>query len=483
MKKLIYLLIVAFFYTSAVVAKTITSDIARTVATNFFKQNADMEVKTVSLVYTETSESGEAVYFVYNINSSGVRPSSAELSEKQSNGGFVIVVADDALYPVIGYSTEGPFVVPAPSSNAGYWMEQRKKEIITNRMQNVQASSEISAQWSAYLNSRTVEPRIASAVSPLCKALWDQGSPYYNALCPGGSQTGCVATAMAQIMRYWKYPARGTGSSSYTSASYGVLSANYGNTTYNWNNMPTGNVTSANNDVATIMYQCGVSVEMIYAPLPGGSGASTFAYENPSVCAQFSYARYFGYDSATIKGLQRFNYTDQKWINIIEADLNAGRPVHYSGFDATYGGHSWVCDGYEANNYLHMNWGASGNFDGYFSINLLNPYIFNFTSEQEAMIGLQPKSTTGIPSIPAAESFSIYPNPASTQLTIHTPSFSTGTTTVSIINLLGQEVLSNSLSLGEGRGEAIDISKFPAGMYFLQMKSESGIAAQRFVKE
>ena len=474
MIKLIYSLIIAAFWTAVLIpdasAKTITSDVAQTVAVNFFKQNADVEVKTVSLAYTETSSSGEAVYFVFSINS------------ESSQNGFVIIVADDALYPVIGYSTEGSFVVPAPSSNAGYWMEQRKKEIITNRMQNVQATSEISAQWKAYLNSYAVAPRVASIVSPLVQTLWDQGSPY-NALCPGGSQTGCVATAMAQIMRYWKFPIKGTGSSSYTSTSNGVLSVNYGNTTYNWNNMPTGNVTSANNDVATIMYQCGVSVDMIYSPSVSVSYMITG--DNPTVCAQISYSKYFGYNSTTIQGLRRTNYTDQNWINLIETELNAGRPLQYSGVDNINGGHGWVCDGYDANNYLHMNWGWSGAYNGYFSINLLNPDIFDFSeSWNEVLIGIEPKSIAGVPSISDAESFTIYPNPASDQLTIQTSSSqNSATAIVSIINVLGQEVLSNSLSLGEGRGEVLDISNLSAGMYFLEMKTESAIHTKRFIKE
>src|SRR5437899_9561605 len=108
MKKLIYFLIVFFFYITAITAKTITTDVAQVVAANFFKQYANVQVKAVSLTYTATSSSGEAVYFVYNINGGDFGVSA------QSNAGFVIVVADDAQYPVIGYSTEGSYVVPAP---------------------------------------------------------------------------------------------------------------------------------------------------------------------------------------------------------------------------------------------------------------------------------------------------------------------------------------------------------------------------------
>jgi len=486
MKKLIYSLIVAVFCTTAIIAivpitsgKTITLDVAQTVAVNFYKQNVGTQVNTASLAYTETSSSGDAVYFVFNIIPVGTPPSG------MNTGGFVIIVADDAQYPVIGYSTEGSYVVPAPSSNAGYWMEQRKKEIIANRIQNVQPTAEISDQWTAYLNSQAVAPRAASTVtvSPLVKALWGQGSPY-NALCPGVSKTGCVATAMAQIMRYWNYPVKGTGSSSYN-CNYGVLTADYGNTIYDWSSVPTGKVDSANNAVATLMYQCGVSVDMNYSP--SVSDAFVTIYDNPQapqVCAQIAYTQYFGYNAETIQALQEYYYSDQNWINAIETELNASRPVEYVGFDAIKGGHTWVCDGYDSNNKLHMNWGWNGIDDGYYSINLLNPGGYNFSDNHEVLVGIKPMSVTGIASIPAAEIFQIYPNPAGNQLTIQTSSSRiSGLATVSIINMLGQEALSYSLSLGEDGGEAIDISKLSAGMYFLQMKTEGAIVTQRFVKE
>ncbi len=476
MKKLINSLILVLFFGAAISsAKTITSDVAQTVASNFFKQNAAKPVKTASLIYTGISTSGEAVFFVYNIN---------------SQDGFIIVTADDALSPVIGYSTEGSFVVPEASSNFGYWMQQRKNEIIGDKMQNVQATMEISAQWAAYLNNQAVAQRVTSSVSPLVKTLWGQYAPY-NALCPGGSLTGCVATAMAQIMRYWKWPVKGTSSSSYTSnfgINYGVLSANYGNTTYNWNNMPV-QCSSANNDVATIMYQCGVSIDMQYSPYLSLAFVTT---SDHPVCAQTSYSEYFGYNAATIKGLQKSNYLPSDWINVIEAELNAGRPVQYEGQD-TLGaaGHSWVCDGYDANNNLHMNWGYG--YNGYYSVDLLNPAGSgsDFTSHQEIIAGIEPQNIAGVASISEAETFHIYPNPVFNQLTIQCSS-NIEAANVSIINVLGETMLSyspllgRSLSLSKGGvgGEAaLDITTISPGMYFLQMKTEHGIDTKRFVKE
>ncbi len=474
MKKITYsfLILVACCnaaFTPIASGKTISPSAAQTVAINFFKQNADIQVSSASLIYTATSSSGDAVYFVFNMN---------------ENKGFVIITADDAMYPVIGYSTQGSYVVSDPSSNVGFWMEQRKNEIIANRIQNVQATAEVSSQWTAYLNNQAIAPRIASTVSPMLQTLWNQTTPY-DALCPGGTPTGCVATAMAQIMRYWKYPARGTGSSSYNCPNYGALSANYGNTTYNWNNMPTGNITVANNDVATLMYQCGVSVDMLYNP--SSSGACSTKYDNDTVCAQISYAKYFGYNKFSIAGLQKSSMPDASWLIYIETDLDAGHPIEYGGYGNANSGHDWVCDGYDANNNFHMNWGWGGLDDGYYTVTSLNPGTDDFSLNQEAIIGIKPTSVTGIPSITDDELFNIYPNPATNQLTLNITSASTGSATVSIMNVLGETVLSYSPLLGRSlslsKGEALDISKLPAGIYFLEMKTENAIDTKRFIKE
>ncbi|HKC67765.1 MAG TPA: C10 family peptidase, partial [Bacteroidia bacterium] len=241
------------------------------------------------------------------------------------------------------------------------------------------------------------------SVTPLVKTTWDQ-SPYYNAMCPGTGNnkavTGCVATAMAQIMRFWNYPAHGTGSSSYcdcTSGGFsvqnGTLTANYGATTYSWTAMPL-NVTSTNNAVATLMYQCGVSVDMDYSP--SGSGAYVIASDN-AICAQTSYTNYFSYDPTTIQGLSKSNYADAAWTTLLINELNIGRPLQYAGDDASQGGHTWVCDGYDVSNNFHMNWGWSGQDNGYFTLtNLTTTGGFNPIQNQQALIGIKPMATYSV---------------------------------------------------------------------------------------
>src|ERR1700722_9528093 len=168
---------------------------------------------------------------------------------------------------------------------------------------------------------------------------------------------------MSQIMKYWNYPAKGTGSYSYTDAppyfsyNYGPQSANFANTTYQWSKMP-NSLIGPDTAVATLMYNCGVAVAMDYGDLDeGGSGAYVLKSDagNGNPCAQYAYVNYFGYDANTINGAYETNYTNATWTNLLEGELNAGRPMEYEGYDPTGGGHTWVCDGFDANDLMHMN--------------------------------------------------------------------------------------------------------------------------------
>jgi hypothetical protein len=384
MKKFYGFILAVIFVTNGVFAKPVNTTVAMQVAQNFYRQTTHNEINTIALVYTAGSSKGTALYYVYNIN-----------------GGFVIITADDAAQPIIGYSTEGNFVIPAAGTTIGNWLKKRGEEIIYIQEKNIPADAKITQKWNDYLTNATNRQynSTTSSASPLCTTTWNQ-SPGYNALCPGNSVTGCVATAMAQIMKYWNYPATGNGSSSYMS-NYGTLSVNYGATTYNWANMGNSITTNSTTDIATIGYHCGVSVEMNYSP--SGSGAWVCSFDNP-VCAQNSYINYFRYDSNTIQGLARSSYTDPAWLTIIKGDIDLGRPVQYVGWDPgpNGGGHTWVCDGYDQNDFLHMNWGWGGSANGYFFLNNMNGGGYNFSNGHEAVVGIVPIASTSIDaSLPA----------------------------------------------------------------------------------
>jgi hypothetical protein len=394
MKKKLYVPILLAVGVMSIQAKPVLPGIAKNLAINFYKQHSIKAPETVTLAYTETSTTGDALYYAFNIN---------------TNDGFVIVTADDAARPVIGYATERQFSVPEEHTTVGFWMKSRAKEIMAIKGAKLEATEDITKEWNGNFTaanpagrlSQNVNTVTTTSVAPLIETTWNQPSPY-NASCPGtGSNqaiTGCVATAMAQIMKYWSYPTKGTSSSSYCDCTssgdgtqYGTLSANYAATTYSWNVMPL-NVSSPNPAVATLIYQCGVSVQMNYGPNESSSWMITA--DNSTACSQISYVKYFGYNSSSLQGLQMSKYSASAWSNLLENELNNNRPIQYVGDDATQGGHSWVCDGYDGSGNFHMNWGWSGADDGYFPLTNLTTgtgsYAFNPVKTQEALIGIEP---------------------------------------------------------------------------------------------
>ncbi len=204
-------------------------------------------------------------------------------------------------------------------------------------------------------------------VDPLLSTLWNQGT-YYNQLCPtdpngpgGHVWAGCVATAMGQVMKYHDHPDQGTGSHSYYAAGYGTQSANFGVTTYEWSSMP-NQINSNNLPIATLLYHLGVSVDMQYSP--NGSGAY-------SSDARDALVDYFSY-SPNAQLLPKNSFPIETFIYKLQNELNLNRPVYYSG-SGSGGGHAFVCDGYQGDDYFHFNWGWSGYGDGYFYLNNLNP--------------------------------------------------------------------------------------------------------------
>lgn len=327
----------------------------------------------------------------------------------QATHGFVIVSGDDNAMPVLAYSDEENFDSKKIPVSVAKWLEGYKSQLRTIVGSTMQQNSTAANAWQELLNP--VKPsgsmgQNGVVVAPIMQTKWDQ-SPYYNAFCPDDfdyqdqTVTGCVATAMAQIMKRWNYPTNGAGFHSYNTQKYGTLSANFGSATYQWAGMP-NSINSANTPIATLMYHVGVSVDMSYGVAEtGGSGAYVISAQSPVTnCAEYAFKTYFGYDK-TLKGVERANYSDAQWINLLKTELNANRPVLYAGF-GNGGGHCFVTDGYDDNNYFHFNWGWSGNYDGYFTVDALNPGGVGtgggsggFNSGHQAVIGIKPGDGSG----------------------------------------------------------------------------------------
>lgn len=319
--------------------KPVTQNTAATVAKNFYSRTYNSDAGTPALAYTEYSSDGQAVYYVFNIG---------------SDNGFVIVSAEDAGPPIIGSSNTGHYVVPAVVNNIGFWMSRGKSEIVAMRASNIQATADISEEWNSYINNTPRNAHQAmSAVAPLLGNItWDQG-PFYNAMCPGGSATGCVATGMAQIMKYWAYPSVGLGHTCYDDApptdaeNYGNLCAEFDTSNYVWSAMP-DILTSANSQIAKLMYDYGVSVNMNYTP--SGSGSLLMG---PPPSAQDSYVKYFNYDPSTISAQIQAMYTAADWITLIENELNNKRPFNTKVMiQSTADIHGFATDTIRATNFI-----------------------------------------------------------------------------------------------------------------------------------
>ena len=281
--------------------------------------------------------------------------------------GFVIAGADDLAFPVLGYSDSGTFDAANIPPALKYWLSEYSSQIARARKAGFRA-----AETNPDEGLEGME-----AVGPLIDSKWNQGSPY-NKYCfeisadntQSQSVTGCVATAMAQVMYYFKYPEIGHGEISYTHGDSGTYQMDFASQAFDWKNMlpvySPGSYSAEEADaVAYLMKACGYSVKMDYGK--GESGAN--GAEIPGALIN-----YFGYNE-NIQLQTRAYYTYSEWMTMIYDNLKNVGPVVYDG-SALDGGHSFVCDGYDGNGYFHINWGWGGMSDGYYLLDALNPDEF-----------------------------------------------------------------------------------------------------------
>ena len=359
-------------------AHPVDLDTAREVGAKFL--NGCSILKTddpanLQLVKTYRTANNDAAFYVFN-----------------TTDGFVIVSADDCATPILGYSNESVFTVDDVPVQMEAYLQQFVKQIQFGIENSMVADEATTSQWELVRATGFInEERGAAAVAPLLTDTWGQGC-FYNNNCPADANgqcghvlTGCVATSFSQILHYWGYPVTGTGSHTYTPEGYPQQTANYGETTYQWNNMPNSLSSSSSstqvNAVATLMWHCGVAVEMSYG-VQGSSANSADIL--PALVNYFNYST-----DATI--VYRNNYTSSQWLTLIKNCLNLSRPVHYRGTDDNGGsGHAFVCDGYDSNNYLHFNWGWYGNCNNYFADGALNPDVYAFNTNNAAIINIHP---------------------------------------------------------------------------------------------
>ena len=334
------------------------------------QKTADIQLNLVSVAANRDATD----YYVFNV----------------SNGeGFVIVAGDDRVKPILAYSTTGSIDPNNMSEGFQFTLEGFREEIQYVREHNLTATPDIVAEWNAVSKTGSLNrgEQTRTVVGPLCQTLWNQNFPW-NSQCPedpegngGHVYAGCVATAMGMVMKFWEWPAQGVGSHSYHPQGYAQQSANFGETEYHFELMPnTLDSTSTEEEyfeTAQLLHHLGISVNMQY------SGQGSGAYSDDVPTALRNYFRYNCEDHVTNYGnwWPGWGYTNEQWAQMLkDGGLDELLPLYYSGQDDSgAGGHAYVCDGYDENDYFHFNWGWSGRDNAWCPIGALNTtrYAFN----------------------------------------------------------------------------------------------------------
>lgn len=381
MKKYVFVLL-ALAIILPLSAKQIGANEAINIAGRFARQHSRLASLSGNaapeLAYTASSSLGNNFY-VYNL----------------AKGGFVIVSADDCVEQVLGYSESGHFDIATAPDNMQYLLREYQSEInyaIEHQTLQLPASNMLLPVESS--------GEARQAVAPLVSTKWNQSDPYNN-LCPMYDAdrrcvTGCAATAAAQILNYFEWPATGLGSNTYTctiNETATSLSLDFTQTTFDWANMLDVYNESAtdeqNTAVATLMYNVGVAFNMNYGL---SSGSTTQA-------AYRAFVNNFNYDRS-LKYAARANHSITEWNEMVYNELANRRPVFYAGYNSS-SGHAFVCDGYSSDNFFHINWGWGGTSDGYFKLSALTPGTqgiggsdSGYNSRQEIIYGFKENAGT-----------------------------------------------------------------------------------------
>lgn len=324
-------------------------------------RKAPASASEMKIALTASASNGENCYYIVN---------------SANADGFTIVSADDRLPQILGYTTSGTFDPSNVPCNMRWWLDSYKSQI----------------DWfyaNSPVNAAPARAAERAKIAPITKTTWNQSAPYNNK-CPKDpktgerSVTGCVATAMAQVMKSYNWPLEPEGSSQ---------SYDFDGRKFDWDNMlnsyTAGNYTDEQaNAVAVLMRCCGGAVNMNYSSSASGAYSSDVGY---------AMYEYFKYDSSVAYHLRDY-YSLREWEDLVYGELAKGRPVYYSG-QSSEGGHAFVCDGYEGKGYFHFNWGWGGYQDGYFLLYALNPtsggigsYEGGYNANQSIYTGLQKRT-------------------------------------------------------------------------------------------
>ena len=438
MKKILFALLTLLLLSSTAIAAPVDYARARKVALSAF-QMYDAEMAAMSNKAVETAArwdivpvTADGIDNVYIFNVFGYNPIGSVVSR-----GFVVVSGDDIASPVLAYSVEDTIPTIAMRSQNPYafsHLQRFGQEIGAARAEGMEATAVVSRQWADIETGAATERARAMIAAKgeylndnipqlLGQMIWGQGNPY-NRRCPGGSVTGCVATAFGMIMNYWDYPEHGFGMHAYNGLdnpaaypdwSYGEQYADFEHTYYDWEHMEDYAYINSSDVVidaiSTLIYQIGVSLEMRYTPDASGCWSlPEYAIFDTSlhlvdkaytIGADYRIPRHFGY-KYSYAGMRDSIGNDSLWLTMLYHSLAEGKPIYYAGWAAAdneaghsgTSGHGYIIDGYFSDatdsNYFHINWGWNGSYNGFFKLDAMRPGGSDFTKWHGAIIGLEP---------------------------------------------------------------------------------------------
>ena len=366
MTKRILILITLFTTVLGLCAKEISQQMAASKAVQLMQSRIDDFYSQVASVKAVTFEGRKAYYVV-----------------QFAPEGWALISADDTSTPFIGYSESGVYQSEDLPYNMRAQMDVYGNQIINNAKRYSQQHTD----WQTVSDmSKRASRRADEKIAPLITVTWNQTGAYQK-YCPkdgnGQAVVGCVAVGMAQAMSVAQWPQRPVGNYGYDHSTYGYIYIDYDKeAAYNWSNILSG--ANSRDDVARLLYHCGVAVRMDYSP--SGSGTQT-SYIPGALQRNFQYP-------ASVRYYNRSSFSDSDWKQLILTELQEGRAVAYSGHDPKKNyGHCFNLDGYDGN-WFHVNWGWGGSNDGYFSLDGLrdNTMDMDYTDGQGVVVGIRPPS-------------------------------------------------------------------------------------------
>lgn len=366
MKKLFTLLVLISAFFNAI-SQNVNINEASKAAESFFKSQNKHLSRCAKIVGDENNR----LLYIFN-----------------AENAFVVIAGDKNIVPVLAYIDHQIYNETDTIAPFNMWIDNYISQIDYVKRSNI-TNAHNQDIWSQTLEGKPF--RNDSEIEPLVFSRWDQ-TEFYNYYCPkdpagtnGRAITGCVATALGQLIYYFRFPESGVGQYSYTHEQYGVQSVNYGEATYNYDAM-CDVPTSINTEISKLIYHCGVGVDMVYGPNSSGM------YNHSAAKVLRTYFKY----SPETEYLFR-DSTDVNWDSVIVSHLERKIPMYYAGWSVpNINGHGFICDGYkmvDSNYYFHFNFGWSGYMDGYFYTNSLYVGGSNFNLSQELIINGYPDTT------------------------------------------------------------------------------------------